>query len=853
MGNGRALGNQVYNSQKKTNGDEDDWSDVDAVTAALQDPSDAGLEALSEIVELDRFLSFWATEVLVGHWDGYAGDRNNYHFYREPDGKFVFIPWGVDDTFHLEADPNPFDNISDPPPSVLALSAIPNRLYNIPEWRAKYAERLKDILSNVWNKNDLLASVDRMAAVVAEHALPAEKAKAAADTERVRKFILKRKGEILADITPAPPDWPEPEGNAAPAGSITPEAFEMHFETVWGSNENPNPFEEGEITYLNIEANDPPEAMAVIAGVASVDEQAILPGVDEPVSIAILSLESDGSIAGLTLVLSKDKFTDGATLVLGEDIIGGVVWIIPAGGTVPDWFLPLSGGRLELVGASRKPGATISGRFYGSIGGIPVPGGEGENGGRESGSLEVNFETAWGTNTSADPFSAGGSVSYLAFNGMEEAVESVTAIAGHAGPSERLLLPHVEDLASFAIFGSEEDGSLTGMTLVMPLETMTSGAKLVIGQDTIAGGIWVIPPGGSEPDFFLPFTSGTLMLSRVGTEPGGAIAGTIYASFGDAPQPSQRDQTETHSAIEGSLAVELHFETAWGSKDSLHPTQVGMVTYLVVDGYEEKITEEDLAQIGIIAGDASPEEAGILPGIADPVSITYIVFEDEGFLEGATFVLSKERLTSGAVLRVVEGELGGGTWTIPCGASAPDEFLPLTSGRLEIIEADTTPGAPISVRFSGRFGDAALPATVPEPIAETADIGLVINEVAAKGDPLDWFELYNASGAHLALANFVVADDLTDADKRVAFPADLVIAPGEYLQIELDKDGWPGFALGSDEELGIWTVDGVLSDGVDWDEGQSDKGMSYARVPIFISEFQTVSNPTPGAANQPDN
>ena len=53
--------------------------------------------------------------MLVGHWDGYAGDRNNYHFYREPDGPFVFIPWGTDDTFHLKDDPNPFDNISNPP------------------------------------------------------------------------------------------------------------------------------------------------------------------------------------------------------------------------------------------------------------------------------------------------------------------------------------------------------------------------------------------------------------------------------------------------------------------------------------------------------------------------------------------------------------------------------------------------------------------------------------------------------------------------------------------------------------------------------------------------------------------
>ena len=196
--------------EKKNNEDANDWSDIDAVVAALQDRSDAGLESLSEIVDLDRFLSFWATEVLVGHWDGYAGDRNNYRFYREPGGRFVFIPWGTDDTFHLKDDPNPFDNISDPPPSVLALTAIPNRLYNHPDWRAKYAERLEEILDTVWDEEELLAAVDEMAAIVQHHALPEAREAAAEDTERVRKFILKRRGEILADLTPEPPDWPEP-------------------------------------------------------------------------------------------------------------------------------------------------------------------------------------------------------------------------------------------------------------------------------------------------------------------------------------------------------------------------------------------------------------------------------------------------------------------------------------------------------------------------------------------------------------------------------------------------------------------------------------------------------------------
>ena len=495
--------------EKKTNEDEDDWSDIDAVVAALQDPSDAGLEALADAVDLDRFLSFWATEVLVGHWDGYAGDRNNYHFYREPDGPFVFIPWGVDDTFHLKDDPNPFDEISDPPPSVLALTAIPNRLYNNTEWRLKYVGRLKELLDSAWNEDQLLASVDQMAAIVQQHALPEAKAAAAEDTGRVKKFNLKRRGEILADITPEPPDWPEPMEEAAEASG----AIELSFNTTWGSNRSANPFAEGMVTSLRLDEN-------------------------------------------------------------------------------------------------------------------------------------------------------------------EESTEGIAVLAGHSSPEEAGLLPGAEDLASIAAFGVEPDGSVSGLTIVLPRTRLTGGAKLVIGEDAIAGGLWTIPAGDAIPDSFTPFTAGALELSEAGTEPSAAISGSFTGYFGWAPPPAD-----------------------------------------------------------------------------------------------------------------------GGT---------------------------------------------AIPA---------ADTGLVINEVASKGDPLDWFELYNASEEEIDLAGYLVADDLTDAAKRVAFPAGLVIQPGEYLQIALDKDGWPGFALGGDEELGIWTADGAPVDEVDWDEGQAGEGMSYARVPDATGDFQTVDSPTPGASN----
>ena len=98
------------------------------------------------------------------------------------------------------------------------------------------------------------------------------------------------------------------------------------------------------------------------------------------------------------------------------------------------------------------------------------------------------------------------------------------------------------------------------------------------------------------------------------------------------------------------------------------------------------------------------------------------------------------------------------------------------------------------------------------------------------------------------LAGLVLADDLADTVRRVPFPAGFLEA-GSYQQIHLDKDGWPGFALGRGEELGIWTLDGMLVDRVDWEEGQADRGTSFARVLDITGDFQTVDLPTPGAPN----
>ena len=59
--------------------------------------------AVQQVFDVDRYLKTLVYEILIGHWDGYAGNKNNYYLYQSPsDGKFVFIEYDMDNTFGID-------------------------------------------------------------------------------------------------------------------------------------------------------------------------------------------------------------------------------------------------------------------------------------------------------------------------------------------------------------------------------------------------------------------------------------------------------------------------------------------------------------------------------------------------------------------------------------------------------------------------------------------------------------------------------------------------------------------------------------------------------------------------------
>ncbi len=125
--------------------------------------------------------------------------------------------------------------------------------------------------------------------------------------------------------------------------------------------------------------------------------------------------------------------------------------------------------------------------------------------------------------------------------------------------------------------------------------------------------------------------------------------------------------------------------------------------------------------------------------------------------------------------------------------------------------------------------------------------GIVINEVAAAGEPNDWFELINTGTQDVDLTGCTYTDDMTDPAKAV-FAAGTIIKAGERLSFDA-SDETAGFKLGGDEELHLFDPAGQSIDSVDWDEGNSPEGGSFARLPDGTGAFAATSVATRDTQN----
>lgn len=186
------------------------------------------LTALEKRIDIKAFIRFWATETLLGYWDGYTNNQNNYFMYRNPaNDKLYFIPWGADALF---TDFMPLPPYRIEPKFVHANAILANKLYRIPETQKLYHETLKDLLDNHWKEAELLAEVDRVEAMIKDH-LRKENQGFKKAVDKARKFIQTRRESLMKAMEKGPAELKKPPRRPPymkPVGELT-----ATFDTKW--------------------------------------------------------------------------------------------------------------------------------------------------------------------------------------------------------------------------------------------------------------------------------------------------------------------------------------------------------------------------------------------------------------------------------------------------------------------------------------------------------------------------------------------------------------------------------------------------------------------------------------------
>jgi hypothetical protein len=184
--------------------DVNDRSDLKALVGAAREPNPGKrMERLQKLLDMDRFLTFMALEMMTWHWDGYTMKKNNYRVFHDLDtGKLVFLPHGMDQMFWeatREVLPRRLDEGG----------LVARAVLGTAEGRRRYLERAANLLTNVFVAEKLTNHIRELQARIRpelEAINPALARQHDKEVRKVRTQVLQRIAAVRQRLSE-----PEPE------------------------------------------------------------------------------------------------------------------------------------------------------------------------------------------------------------------------------------------------------------------------------------------------------------------------------------------------------------------------------------------------------------------------------------------------------------------------------------------------------------------------------------------------------------------------------------------------------------------------------------------------------------------
>lgn len=151
---------------------------------------DARWRAMSEMLDVEKFVSFMAMEVLLGHGDGYCIRRNNFRIYESEPGRIVFLPHGMDNLFGLA-------------PSRIEprmIGSVAKALIETPQGAEAYRRRIGVLFTNLYQPGVLMARAEKRAASLNEVLTMRERAALRGEMEELNRRIRDRHQVLKTQI-----------------------------------------------------------------------------------------------------------------------------------------------------------------------------------------------------------------------------------------------------------------------------------------------------------------------------------------------------------------------------------------------------------------------------------------------------------------------------------------------------------------------------------------------------------------------------------------------------------------------------------------------------------------------------